>query len=96
MNENNHDKRETTHVIDRRSKTPLNACSLEVLKDSIKLKGNDRSDKNDDEDERVIRGHQFYHPLVIGCYELNENNDSTQEAEQSVGGEQDEEYAEQE
>jgi len=42
--------------IDRRDKTPLNACSLEVLQSF-----HDQTPKNS-------------HPLVIGCYQLNENS----------------------
>jgi diphthamide biosynthesis protein 7 len=43
--------------IDRRVETPLNACSLEVLQ------------HHDDHENYIWKN---YHPLVIGCYQLNE------------------------
>ncbi len=62
--ENDGDKRET-HIIDSHLKIPLNACSLEVLQSSNYILGDGNGDDH---------ASHHYHPLVIGCYELNENN----------------------
>ena len=66
----NNDAKQTEKWSDKRIKTPLNACSLEVLQKGYSY--NEKSDDGDDNDSVT------HHPLIIGCYQLNENsNDKT-------------------
>jgi diphthamide biosynthesis protein 7 len=52
------------------SQTPLNACSLEVLQSGFKVISGCELEEEDGHVNSIIT----HHPLVIGCYQLNENS----------------------
>jgi hypothetical protein len=73
--------------IDRRDKTPLNACSLEVLQKGYNSATVNSSNSSGDHESSVSCDSSnnsnipTHHPLIIGCYQLQENQNVEKEDE---------------
>jgi hypothetical protein len=71
-------------MIHDRILSPLNACSLEVLQTPLVVKSNNIHDNDEDHEklqedngeQGVLGTSKYYHPLVIGCYQLNDKDQS--------------------
>lgn len=77
-------KQQTIEWIDRRENTPLNACSLEVLHHHRHHRNHHHNLRHDKVNENISSSISDdiietevtdYHPLVIGCYQLNEKKE---------------------